>query len=59
MILMQVVIGVIGILLGLKIGFEYLAIDLHKSNRLTKEEVKHITSNKYFWRIFKFFDNDK
>ena len=53
-----VLIGIIGMMLGIKAGIEYLARDLQEQGRLSPEECKYIISNEYFWKSFRLFDDD-
>lgn len=51
--LFPIFVGVIGMLLGIKIGIERLANDLYSQNRLHPDEHTYITSMKYFKDCFK------
>lgn len=48
-----ITVGVIGMLLGIKIGIERLANDLYSQNRLHPDERTYITSMEYFIECFK------
>ena len=47
------IVGVIGMLLGIKIGIERLANDLYSQYRLHPDERTYLTSMKYFIECFK------
>lgn len=51
--LFPILVGVIGMLLGIKIGIERLANDLYSQNRLQPDEHTYITSIEYFKDCFK------
>ena len=51
--LFPIFVGVIGMLLGIKIGIERLADDLYSQNRLYPNEHTYITSMEYFKDCFK------
>ena len=53
-----VLIGIIGMMLGIKAGIEYLARDLQEQGRISTEECNYITSGRYFWESFRLFDDD-
>ena len=48
-----ILVGVIGMLLGIKIGIEQLANDLYSQDRLHPDEHTYITSIEYFKDCFK------
>lgn len=52
-------IGVVGMMLGVKIGFEYLANDFYTQGRIKPEERSYIASMEYFWKSFNIFGDDK
>lgn len=58
-IIFPVIIGIIGMLFGIKLGFQCLAQDLFEQMKLRPEEYKYITSSKYFWKCFNPFNNDR
>lgn len=51
--LFPIFIGVVGMLLGIKIGIERLANDLYSQDRLHPNERTYITSMEYFIDCFK------
>ena len=51
--LFPILIGVIGMLLGIKIGIERLANDLIEQNRISPNEHAYMTSIEYFKECFK------
>ena len=51
--LFHLLVGVVGIFLGIKIGIERLANDLYSQERLHPNEHIYITSVKYFIECFK------
>lgn len=57
-LIIHILIGVIGVFLGIKVGFEYLSSDLYEQNRIGPNEYDYINSWKYFRKCFKFFDVD-
>lgn len=48
-----ILMGVVGALLGIKIGIERLANDLYSQDRLHSDEHTYITSIEYFKDCFK------
>lgn len=58
-IIFPIIVGIVGMMLGIKTGFEYLARDLYEQMRLKPEEYKYITSGEYFWKSFRIFNNDR
>lgn len=48
-----IIVGIVGMLLGIKIGIERLANDLYSQDRLHPDEHTYITSIKYFKDCFK------
>lgn len=51
--LFPILVGVIGMLLGIKIGIEQLANNLYSQDRLHPDEHTYITSMEYFIECFK------
>lgn len=51
--LFPILVGVIGMLLGIKIGIERLADDLYSQDRLHPDERTYIASMEYFIDCFK------
>lgn len=51
--LFPILVGVVGMLLGIKIGIERLANDLYSQDRLHPDERTYITSMEYFKDCFK------
>ena len=51
--LFPILVGIVGMLLGIKIGIERLADDLYSQDRLHPDEHTYITSIGYFKDCFK------
>lgn len=51
--LFSILVGIIGMLLGIKIGIERLANDLYSQDRLHPDEHTYLTSIEYFKDCFK------
>ena len=51
--LFPILVGIVGMLLGIKIGIERLADDLYSQDRLHPDEHTNITSIEYFKDCFK------
>lgn len=51
--LFPILVGIVGMLLGIKIGIERLANDLYSQNRLHPDEHTYIISIEYFKDCFK------
>ena len=47
-----IIVGIAGMLLGIKIGIEQLANDLIDQNRISPREHAYITSIEYFKKLF-------
>lgn len=58
-IIFPVIVGVVGMMLGIKIGFEDLARDLYHQYRIKPEEFEYIASGEYFWKRLNPFSNDR
>lgn len=55
-LIFTIIVGILGILIGIKLGISYLAGDLLHQLRLKPEEYSYINSWKYFKKCFKLFD---
>lgn len=47
-----IIVGIVGMLLGIKIGIEQLANDLIDQNRISPREHTYITSIEYLKKLF-------
>lgn len=52
-IILHLIVGIVGMLLGVKAGIEKLSYDLYDKNRISIEEHTYITSIKYLLECFK------
>ena len=52
-IILHLIVGIVGMLLGVKAGIEKLSYDLYDQNRISIEEHTYITSIKYLIECFK------
>lgn len=57
-LIFAIIVGVLGMLMGIKLGIAHLAEDLLHQLRLKPEEYSYINSWEYFKKCFKLFDDD-
>ena len=52
-IILHLIVGIVGMLLGIKIGIERLADDLRDQSRISPNEHSYMTSMEYYKDCFK------
>lgn len=53
-----ILVGIVGVFFGIKVGFEHLASNLYEQNRISLKEYNYINSWEYFKKCFKLYDNE-